>query len=459
MNKKLILFSFFISLLGFIIFYFWISLTFNGQKLLPNTYINGINCGNMTIEKTEEILKRQAKAGEITLEKNDGTKEKVDLSALSYKAELEKSLDPILYSQNSLLWGITLFEKNFYEINLKLTYDPKGIKDMVESLKCVTSQKASPPQNAYIEKTESGYKIIPETEGSLIDKEMLALAIEDAVSNHYDSINLSEAGCYQKAEITTESESIKNIAAIIDKFDEMTISYDFDDRQEILTSEEIRKWITIEEDEILVDEEKAKQYITNLAYKYDTYQKERKFKTTAGKEITVSGGIYGWQTDIDKSTKELIDTIKQGESATLTPVYKISGFCRKENDIGNTYVEVSIEKQHMWYYIDGELIVDMDIVTGLPNGSRDTPKGVFCIWSKERNTYLGTIEKQGYSSFVKYWMPIDWTGVGIHDASWRNSFGGSIYKNNGSHGCINSPEEKVKIIFDKCTTGTPVIVY
>jgi len=57
------------------------------------------------------------------------------------------------------------------------------------------------------------------------------------------------------------------------------------------------------------------------------------------------------------------------------------------------------------------------------------------------------------------WMPIDWDGVGIHDASWRSTFGGTIYETSGSHGCINTPTDKVKILFEKVALETPVVIY
>ena len=47
---------------------------------------------------------------------------------------------------------------------------------------------------------------------------------------------------------------------------------------------------------------------------------------------------------------------------------------------------------------------------------------------------------------------------GIHDASWRSSFGGEIYKYNGSHGCINMPYYNVSKLYDMVQVGTPVHV-
>lgn len=441
-----------------VIVYLAMTLFFN-SNFLPNTYVNNVNIGWKNIDEAVKEVESSAEAGNIELIKNDGTSEIVDLSSLEYKANVSGSLADIMMNQNSFKWIVSLFTKESYKADMTVEYDINGIEDIVKNLKCVTSQKVSPPQDAYIKKTDNGYEIVPETEGTMIDLDVLVSAVTYAVSNNEDSINLSDEGCYVKANITTQSEKIKAFSDILKNVSDMVITYDFSDRQETLTYNQISDWITIEDFQVIVDEDKAKQYITNLAYKYDTYLTDRKFTTSDGAEITVSDGIYGWQTDIAASTQELIETIKLCESKTITPVYKISGLCRDTNDIGDTYVEVSIDKQHLWYYKDGELFLETDVVTGLTNGKRDTPKGVFCIWSREKDRILGSYAVQGYESHVDYWMPIDWTGVGLHDASWRSSFGGNIYKTNGSHGCINMPSNMAAQLFENCVTGTPVIVY
>jgi len=50
-------------------------------------------------------------------------------------------------------------------------------------------------------------------------------------------------------------------------------------------------------------------------------------------------------------------------------------------------------------------------------------------------------------------------GCGLHDASWRSDFGGSIYKTDGSHGCVNLPASFAAALYDKAATGIPVIVF
>ena len=50
-------------------------------------------------------------------------------------------------------------------------------------------------------------------------------------------------------------------------------------------------------------------------------------------------------------------------------------------------------------------------------------------------------------------------GIGIHDATWRSSFGGNIYVAGGSHGCVNAPYSLANTIFNNIDSGTPVVCY
>ena len=195
--------------------------------------------------------------------------------------------------------------------------------------------------------------------------------------------------------------------------------------------------------------------MVELAKKYDTFGYPRQFKTSTGETITVSGGDYGWLMARNDTTTKLIEAIKSGKSQTIEPEYTYKGYVRDTNDIGNTYVEVSLSAQHMWFYKNGQLLVDTDVVTGNHNLGHDTKTGIYAIMYKERNA---TLVGEDYSSPVKYWMPF-YANVGIHDASWRTTFGGSEYLSNGSHGCVNTPEANAEKIFNNIEKGVPVVVY
>ena len=132
-------------------------------------------------------------------------------------------------------------------------------------------------------------------------------------------------------------------------------------------------------------------------------------------------------------------------------VPKVHGY-----DVGDTYIEISLDKQHMWYYKNGELIVSTDVVTGYKN-AHDTPTGLYYIINKASPAEL---VGETWDVWVNFWLGVTYDGVGIHDSTWRTGgYGGNIYTYDGSHGCINTPYDAVKKIYDNCKENTPVVIY
>lgn len=186
---------------------------------------------------------------------------------------------------------------------------------------------------------------------------------------------------------------------------------------------------------------------------YNSIGVVEKFKTHDGKDISVESKTYGNYIDYEKEGEYLLNLIKEFKSEKdRTPIMKQEAL----HSIDTTYIEVDKTQQHVYYYIDGELVWDSDVVTGLPNGKRDTPSGIYFIINKAKNTRL---KGETWDVKVDRWMAVTYSGVGFHDASWRSNFGGNIYKTNGSHGCINTPKDKMYELWDMVEVGTPVVIY
>ena len=120
---------------------------------------------------------------------------------------------------------------------------------------------------------------------------------------------------------------------------------------------------------------------------------------------------------------------------------------------GASYILVDIDNQRVTMYKDGMVLIEDDVVTGT-KGTRDTPKGFFVVDSMQHDAIL---RGEDYETPVKFWMPFC-DGCGLHDASWRNSFGGNIYEWDGSHGCVNMRFSTAKIIFENAYVGMALIV-
>ena len=128
-----------------------------------------------------------------------------------------------------------------------------------------------------------------------------------------------------------------------------------------------------------------------------------------------------------------------------------------------TYVKVNLRTEREYVYYQGKLKATVKVNTGRP-GSDATPRGTFHILYKQRNTVLRGNNSNGtrYASFVHYWEPITWNGVGLHDASWvpANAFGNPKFRNYyGSHGCINNPTWEMPTVWKYTHTGETVTVY
>ena len=178
--------------------------------------------------------------------------------------------------------------------------------------------------------------------------------------------------------------------------------------------------------------------------------------------MEVRNGVYGWKINQDKEYEKLVANIEAGETVTREPEYSRRAVSHEGNDFGNTYVEIDLTNQHLWFIKDGQKIMESDIVTGNPNKGNATPQGVYTLTYKTKNAVLrGPKQADGsyeWESPVSYWMPFN-GGIGMHDATWQSAFGGSRYQTHGSHGCVNMPLEKAKEIYGYIDAGTPVICH
>lgn len=143
---------------------------------------------------------------------------------------------------------------------------------------------------------------------------------------------------------------------------------------------------------------------------------------------------------------------------TREPVYSKSGYSRNgTDDLNGSYIEVSLDQQHLWLYKNGVLVTETDIISGLPVDGRETYRGAWPIAYKASPFTLSS-DVYGYDTTVTYWMPFVY-GQGLHDASWQTNFGGDTYKTKGSHGCINLPSDQAKIIYETIDKGYPILLY
>lgn len=143
-----------------------------------------------------------------------------------------------------------------------------------------------------------------------------------------------------------------------------------------------------EEGRFYWDQKKIEAAIEKLADTYDTYGKPRKFTMTGGGVVTLEKGNYGTQLDRKAEVKWLSEALAERRSETHVPSYLREAYARGENDIGDTYIEINMTKQRLWFYLDGKAEVETPVVTGNMMRRRGTPEGIYYIYGKQKNRIL-----------------------------------------------------------------------
>lgn len=367
------------------------------------------------------------------------------------------SLVKIMQEQKPALWILGFFKEYDYDMPQIAHYDEVALKEKIGELAFFKRENIHAPKEAYIiySEKEKQYIIMDSKPGTEVISEKVEKEIEEALLALHTKLDLDEAGCYKTAVMDENNESLKAALELANQYISAQVVYDWNGKEVLVDADLIRKWVSVEKDKVSLDEEQIEKFMAKQSEKYDTYGKNRVFQTTDGREIDLNNGVFGWLTDQEAEMPELVKAIKNGETIKKQPVHMEKEPESWQVRVDDTYVEIDLGKQHLYLYVDGEMILESDFVSGNASRGWSTPAGVFGLTYKTRNAVL---RGANYATPVSYWMPFN-GNIGMHDATWRSSFGGEIYRTNGSHGCINLPYEIAESIYDYVYTGFPVVCY
>ncbi|EQB87808.1 hypothetical protein J2Z44_002125 [Clostridium punense] len=453
-KKKIIKWSI-ISVSALVLIYLGFSAYFS-KRFYFGTSINSIPVSGMTVEAVNEKLAADVEKYNLTLEGRDGVKEEISAAEMGLKFISQDKVQDIKHNQSSFKWITGIFNNSSFELNNIFSYDEPSLREAVDKLAFFDAAKIIEPKSAALKSTEKGYEIVKEVNGNKVNKDTLYGQIVESILSEKSTLDLESIDCYEKPKYTSESKEIVEAMDTLEKYSAITITYTFKEGKETLSGDVINGWLKVDENfNVSIDEDKVESYVDKLGNTYDTVGRPRDFKTTSGRIVKVSGGYYGISINRAKETQDLIRVIKEGKSISKKPIYNQDEEEDNGNGIGGTYVEIDLTNQHMWFYKNGKLMTHGDVVTGNDDGKHSTPPGLYRLTYKQKKAIL---RGPGYAAPVDFWMPFN-GDIGIHDATWRSTFGGTIYKNDGSHGCINTPYDVAQIIFNNIQAGDPVLCY
>ncbi|MCI8365616.1 MAG: L,D-transpeptidase family protein [Eubacterium sp.] len=453
-NKKVLVIAGIIAGVAFLclvgLFFFNSREYFSGQ-FGRKTYISNTDVSSLTVEEAVAVM-NESKGFTVQFSK-DGKVYDIDISDAVSR---EFSRDEVVECKDNLTFTEYLLgqEKDFQVKPAQSMVDEEKLRSILQR---ALPAETTNTKDAYIDEE---FQLVPEVFGDQVNFDELIHNIKEGVNTGL-KLDYKLEDYYIQPKFTKESENIVKTVEEISTYKKMKIVYQFGEESEVIDWEKLKKYLVYNPDTaaLKLKTKWVNNFVRQMSKKYNTYGKTRKFKTTKDGTVKIHGGIMGWWINEDDTVKQLKKLLKNKKSKTVEPVYRNIAAQHGEDDIGDTYIEISIKRQHVWFYKDGKLKLDSKTVTGKLTKDRKTTVGVHRIYGKQRDRYLGTMAVQGYRSFVHYWMPFNWDGQGLHDATWRNKFGGDIYKTGGSHGCVNLPYDFAGKLYDAISIGTPVVVY
>ncbi len=426
---------------------------------LPNTEINGINCSYMTVDELKDEIQAGIHEYELQItERKDGV-ETIYGADFDLHAVYDETLPNILSEQGAFKWPAAFFNSISYDPKKTVEWDEVELQNVLDNLDCTNTSKMINPKDAEIvfSEDEDEFVIIPAEYGTLIKSTDFENLIDSAVASLTESVDLEEEGCYQSPRVTEESPEMEAACKEMNRMIQADITYNMLDIENVhIPREEMSKWITVDNNlEVAYNEDAIAEYVADFAQQYDTRDQTHYLETTWGPTVSASNDGYGWQLDQEGEILALEEDLEAGETIVREPTWAHTAKSHSGNDYGDTYVEINLTAQHLYFYKEGSLIIDTDFVSGRMTQGRETPTGIYYVYYKQTNAVL---KGEDYATPVSYWMPFN-GGVGLHDATWRGSFGGTIYVNNGSHGCINLPYSAAQTIYENISVGDCVFVY
>lgn len=440
------------------------------DKFLNGTMVNGSDVGGMTLQKANDQLSKKVNGQSLKLIFNDGQSEVLQSAQLGVSYNKDNSLNQLMKNQNKWAWFIGFFKNEKNTLTDLIQISDENLTNGIASMEHAKEENQIAPTDAYIQYKDGSFSIIEETLGSKFNIEELVKNIKVALSDGKQQLDVTKANGYVKPQVYKDDQDLNNQLKAANEYCLSAITYTTPKGKEIaLDGSTLITWLSKQDDgsytkDESVFKEKLTAFVKELASQYNSIGATRTFTGKDGQSHTVSGGTYGFRVSTDSEVSALLKMINENKSENNRIPEHTGQLPSGENGgLGTTYLEINITKQHLWFVKDGSVVLESDFVSGKESDpTRLTPSGTYYIYNKERNRVLrGTKQPNGkyeYESPVSYWMPFN-KGIGLHDASWRSTFGRDIYINSGSHGCINLPTGFAGSLYSQIYVNLPVVVY
>ena len=436
--------------------------------------VNGFDVSGKQPEEVGTIIRDAYSAPKITVTEGKTEEAVFTLEEIGFAVDEEKLLEDLKKLQTAqkssfLVLIESLVSGGALSVDVNFNCDEAVFAAAVNAAALKDARVPSTNAELSFDETAKEYSIKEETYGTEFADEDFQKYVKAQVTALTSADTAAESlrievpkELYIKPTVFKDDAELNRTMTMYNRYCKATVNYTFGPQAEVLDWKTIKDWVVIDGESVSIDAGKARDYVEYLARNYNTIYYDRTFHTSLNTDVVIveNENEYGYLVNEKEELARLLADVDANAETTREPVYSYSAAGRNgRDDLNGYYVEVNLTRQHLWFYKNGQLVVESDLVSGIPTEIRETHTGVYPLDSKESpKTLTGEQAGTSWSSDVTFWMPFT-EGQGLHDAPWRSSFGGSIYTYNGSHGCVNLPYRTAEIIYNNIDVGTPIVLY
>lgn len=322
------------------------------------------------------------------------------------------------------------------------------------------------PQNAHAAFENGAMVVYDAVPGTVLREDAVRDALYSAVcaltpdenAPASATVELTDFDCYLQPEITAENLVFDPENAFREALSDAAITVTFLDEELTIGSAALSQLVSLDENACAtVNEDELSLLLREWSAAYSRQNADYIFNSFAEGPMPIEFLKVNYQLDQDSLRALLVPMLQTLTSGHVDAPF----FCTRYGvpfAIEGTYIEIDVTTQHMAYFKDGELIIDTDVVTGDPYYTA-TPRGLYYSFYKAEDLWL---VGPTWNDFVDYWISVNTrSSIGIHDADWQEAFGKDVYLTHGSHGCINTPKEAMKILYENVDVeeGFPILVF
>ena len=457
-------------IIGFLAVAYGVGVYIFSQRFLPGTSFGSVNVSMMEAPEIQAIIEDQVDNYQLDVV-GGAFSYRATADELGLSVDAEKMAKEMVDSQNAWAWPVLIVQgKHEVDSQYTLTYDEKALDAAVKAKVEAYNEGATPSQNATIVYNEAtdAFVVQPDVTGTQYQPQAVVDTANHAVASLTPFVTLTDDQLI-KADIRSDDEKLVTASQEASKMvsGHLKLKLDGEDAGEI-GPDDLHDLIRFDDDlSVYLDEDELSVWVDGIVKRYDTVGSERHYTRPDGKEITVSGGEYGWEVDQDALRDAVYECVNSGSDMEMDiPCWQTAQVFngQGEPDWGNRYVDVDLSEQYVRFYDEnGDIIWESACITGVPDGEHDTVEGVWSVNNKESPSKLIGRDRNGnkeYETTVQYWMAFEQNSIGFHDATWQPAFGGEMYRQGyGSHGCVNLPYSAAEELYSIIDWDDVVIVH